>query len=234
MKPLILGMAPASEYPVDSWHPLSPSTANLAYLCFGAVSEWRLLEELFDTSNLNNSRHVDVSGRDTVEKNEANKKLTVLVDKGFLRSGRPVVALGRKVTSLVNDFFQPREPIVLKDYQGNSYPITLDNSNPNTKFTSGWDFVLRPTWHPSNLTRQKCWLPLGWEQRAMDTLREAARLSPMKYQKPSAGSLKLSLRDLTRRDREKYFDLFQMQRDDMDGGCIVSRQSVVSMLEGLD
>lgn len=221
MKPLIIGMGPAAPYPTDAWHPLSPSTANLAYLILGDFLGWPTVEDHFDAINLNRLWHRRDGTRDAILPSHAKETLRAHGEAEGLTHGRPVFLLGQEVTNFVFGFLRDRRSALAVDAWKQldkcvGHRLCIQDPDARRDEPAGfYDIVAVPVWHPRNLTAARARLPSGWQQRMMNTLRSAGGLSAAAFV-PPLGKAGLRVTDMERGHRKRYFDTYQMELTSSD------------------
>jgi hypothetical protein len=193
MKPLILGMGPSRLYPVDAWHPEALSTINLCRLILGAATSLPAVKHHFEVIDLN-KRWFWIEGKgDCIEPNEAEETLKLLIKNGELRSGRKAFLLGEQVTDFVFASLRRTECIFSKNAWRNlqkceGVRLCTDDREARIGAAAGfYDFVAIPVWHPRILMDQAVQMPPGWQQRMMNAMRSAAKLSPFKFSRFAMG-----------------------------------------------
>lgn len=180
MKPIILGMGPSGIESLrhHAWHPLAPSTRNLAMIVFGDWLGLPGLEAHFELLNLNEHYHavVDASGksRDAVHPDMAARTVSRLLGERRLPPGRIVICLGDEVhEAFVRAIRGKAEPTILKVY------------------------------HPSNLTAVNRKLRIGWESTMRGQIRATVRL-PALAPTPRRAAPKLGWADYGETIRRRY------------------------------
>lgn len=190
MKPLILGMGPSRLYPTDAWHPDALSTANLCRIITGTASAWTVVQDHFETADLNERWHWVEGLGDSIHPDEAEKTLRDLISKGALRGGRKTFLLGEQVTDFVFSFFRRADSLLSKNAwrrlrKCSAVRLRTDDDEARTGMAlSYYDFGATPVWHPRILLDSEVRMPPDWKQRMMSALRAAGGLPPMKFSRP--------------------------------------------------